>query len=219
MLCGIVAAQDAVKSPATVKASEVTVTLTPERAALKAELEAILDTDQKHRTDIAKIKDEKERAKFWAEQLAIDKLNQARIDEILKTHGWPAREELGSKASQAVFLVVQHSNLEMMKRYLPLLKAAMDKDDFWKGSYALLYDRICMIEGRPQLYGSQLQGSKGVGKLFFWKIEDEGNVDKRRAEMGLEPLAEYAQRFENIDYVPYSGRASKPPANKVEAKK
>ena len=200
-LCGIAVAQDAEKAPS------ASIVLTPERAALRAELEAILETDQKRRLLLNKA-DEKERAALWAEQNVIDKANQTRIDEIVKTHGWPGKKEFGSKAAVAAFVVVQHSTSEMMRRYLPILRKAMENGDADKSSFALLDDRIRMIEGRPQRFGSQVQGSPN-SNMYFWQIEDEENVDKRRAEMGLEPLAEYAKRFKGLEYVPFAARTDK----------
>jgi hypothetical protein len=46
-----------------------------------------------------------------------------------------------------------------------------------------------MLEGRPQLYGTQFNNVDG--KLELHPIEDAEHVDERRAMLGLEPLAEY----------------------------
>ena len=200
--CGVVFAQDAEKVPTP------SVALTPERAALKAELEEMLETDQKHRRLLSKAADEQERAKLWGDQTSIDKANQGRIDEIVKTYGWPGKKEFGKKAATAAFLVIQHSTPEMMRRYLPILSNAMENGDVDKSSFALLDDRVRMTEGRPQRYGSQIQGNRDT-KMTLWQIEDEENVDKRRAEMGLEPLAEYAKRFKGLEYVPVADRIEK----------
>jgi hypothetical protein len=201
--CGIAFAQDAEKTPSP------SVALTPERAALKAELEAMLETDQKHRRLLSKAADEIERAKLWGDQTNIDKANQVRIEEIVKTYGWPGKKEFGQKAATAAFLVIQHSTPEMMRRYLPILQNAMENGDADKSSFALLDDRVRMIEGRPQRYGSQVQRDPSSGKMTFWQIEDEENVDRRRAEMGLGTLAENAKRFKGLEYVPFAERTDK----------
>jgi hypothetical protein len=200
--CGIVFAQDVEK------ATLPSAALTPERAALKAELEAMLEADQRHRRLLSKAADEQERAVLWGDQTSIDKANQARIDEIVKTHGWPGKKEFGQKAATAAFLVIQHSTPEMMRRYLPILQNAMENGDADKQSFAMLDDRVRTHEGRPQRYGSQIRGNRDT-KMTFWQIEDEENVDKRRAEMGLEPLAEYAKRFKGLEYVPVAERVGK----------
>jgi hypothetical protein len=54
---------------------------------------------------------------------------------------------------------------------------------------AYLIDRVLVGEKKKQLYGTQLlqQG----GKFVPQPIADETQVDKRRAEVGMPPLAEY----------------------------
>jgi hypothetical protein len=44
-----------------------------------------------------------------------------------------------------------------------------------------------------------LRGQKDVEGLQLEPIEDESNVDERRAKMGLGPLADYLKRF-GIEY-------------------
>jgi hypothetical protein len=56
---------------------------------------------------------------------------------------------------------------------------------------ALLTDRVRLYEGKPQLYGTQVKNVNG--KFIFAPIEDEPNVDKRRALYGLPPLSEYLE--------------------------
>lgn len=49
--------------------------------------------------------------------------------------------------------------------------------------------------------GAKDKATDGDGKYDFHPIEDEANVDKRRAEIGLGPLEEYARLF-GIEYKP-----------------
>jgi hypothetical protein len=54
---------------------------------------------------------------------------------------------------------------------------------------ALLTDRVLLRQGQSQRYGSQLRmGESGLEPL---PIKDETNVDARRAQMGMMPLADY----------------------------
>lgn len=51
--------------------------------------------------------------------------------------------------------------------------------------------------GEKRLYGSQIQRT---GDTFvIYPIEDEPNVNKRRAEVGLQPLEEYVKQW-GIEY-------------------
>ena len=190
--------------------------LSAERASIEADLEAMHETDQRNRLLLNKTTDEVERKKLSDVQIAIDKLNQTRLEEIVKTHGWPGITDFGQKAAQVAFLIVQHSNSKMMKQYYLMLRTAMELGDADKASFALLDDRIPMNDGKPQLYGSQLQRDDKAGKLVYWMIEDEANVDQRRAAMGLGTLAENATRFKNVEYVPYSERIACEQRRKVE---
>ena len=171
-----------------------------EWAALKIELEQMLETDQKHRALIFKAEGAARDA-LWKKQLPIDEKNQQRVDEIIAKFGWPGATNVGRKGALAVFLVIQHAPLPVMKRHYAAMNAEMKNGEMQKENFALIEDRIRMYEERPQLYGSQIKNDPETGKRIIWKIEDEANVDKRRAEMGLPPLIEYAKFF-GIDYVP-----------------
>ena len=59
-------------------------------------------------------------------------------------------------------------------------------------SIALLTDRVRLAEHRKQLYGSQLEGDCSVGYKLR-PVEDEANLDARRARLDLPPMADYLQ--------------------------
>lgn len=166
----------------------------------------MLETDQKLRNAMWGASQE-EQKRLWVEQNAIDASNLKRLIEIAGDIGWPKTSECGKSAASAAFLIAQHSPLETMKRFYPMVQQAMLDGELPKGNFALYEDRVRMYEKRPQLYGTQLQGvtTDGAQKMEIWTIEDEANVDKRRAEMGLGPLAEYAKHF-GVTYVPISQR-------------
>nr|MBP9924008.1 hypothetical protein [Bacteroidia bacterium] len=46
-------------------------------------------------------------------------------------------------------------------------------------------------QGRMQIYGSQINRDIKTQSYYVSPLEDPDNVDKRRAEVGLQPLAEY----------------------------
>jgi len=65
-----------------------------------------------------------------------------------------------------------------------------------------LEDRILTREGKKQVYGTQLRLNQTTQRMELYPIEDEENVDSRRAVVGLEPLALYLKRGFGIDYAP-----------------
>ncbi|HEX6263173.1 MAG TPA: DUF6624 domain-containing protein [Actinomycetota bacterium] len=60
---------------------------------------------------------------------------------------------------------------------------------------AYLEDRVAVNRGRPQTYGSQIRCMEGRPEPAT-PIEDAGNVDARRKEVGLDPLDDYYAELE-----------------------
>lgn len=167
--------------------------------------------DQKHRTELMELLEkvngpDKDKLMPRYMQLvdaqdAIDKKLLQQLESIIAQHGWPTISLVGKEASGVAFLIIQHADLEYQKKYLPLLKEAADKNEARKLEVAMLEDRILMREGKKQIYGSQLRSNPDTGKLELYPIEDEENVDKRRASVGLMPMKDYMKHF-NLEYVP-----------------
>lgn len=138
----------------------------------------------------------------WKQQNAIDAVNMERLAQIIDAYGWPGLRFAGA-ASQTAFLVLQHADHASQRKYLPLLRDAVKRNDALGGHLALLEDRVRVADGKPQLYGSQLN----TNPLRFEPIEDEVHVDQRRQSIGLEPLADYAKRF-GLTYAPKTASAA-----------
>lgn len=188
-------------------------------ATLKAALEELLENEKKVRADYKPgvVMDQKEMRARWERQQIFDTANQLRLDELVKQYGWPEKKDVGDQAAYNAYIVVQHAPREYMKRYASMVQKAMESGDVSKDAYAIFDDRLRMKYDQPQRYGTQINtDEKGV--RTFWQIEDEANVDKRRAEVGLEPLAEYAKRYK-VPYVPYAERIARETEARVGAKK
>lgn len=128
------------------------------------------------------------------EMAALDDIHTARLKQIVATVGWPDARHVGEDGAMAAWLIAQHtSDLEFLERCLPLMKASASRGELGRGLVALTTDRILVRRGKPQVYGSQFLDVRGGGPLVPHPIEDEANVDARRAEVGLPPLAEYKQ--------------------------
>jgi hypothetical protein len=121
---------------------------------------------------------------------AVDQKNRDRLKKIVGKHGWPGKSLAGRDGAHAAWLLAQHADadLALQKRCLGLMKAA-PKGEVEPQDIAYLTDRILVGEKKNQRYGTQLvqQG----GRFVPQPIEDEANVDNRRADVGLPPLAEY----------------------------
>jgi tetratricopeptide (TPR) repeat protein len=127
--------------------------------------------------------------------IKIDSINLQKIENILDKKGWVGKDVVGEQASMTIFLVIQHSDLETQKKYLPMMREAVKKGIANAANLALLEDRIALREGRKQIYGSQLYYDEKEGKYRVSPIEDPDNVDRRRAEVGLGPISEYVKNW------------------------
>ncbi|MEP7009231.1 MAG: DUF6624 domain-containing protein [Acidobacteriota bacterium] len=131
-----------------------------------------------------------------AERVAeVDGRNLARFRDIVAQRGWPGRALVGADGAQAAFLLAQHADSDPVFQRLCLtrLGEALARGDAAPSQLAYLTDRVRMAAGEPQVYGTQFR--EVAGRLEPFPIEDAEHVDRRRAEVGLGPLAEYAERL------------------------
>ncbi len=126
----------------------------------------------------------------------VDAENLVRVEAIIKAHGWPTRQLVGIKGVGAVWTVIQHSDLDVQKRYIDMMTKAADAGELNWALVATTIDRIRVREGKPQVYGTQFKESSG--QMVPETIEDEQHVDERRAKVGLQPLAEYQKLMEQF---------------------
>jgi hypothetical protein len=66
----------------------------------------------------------------------------------------------------------------------------------YRAHVAYLTDRVRVGEGRPQLFGTQVQEQDS--KTVPYPIEDENHVDDRRQNVGLASLAEYLRQVASV---------------------
>jgi len=164
-------------------------------ADLQAKLLAMGAEDQSIRQTVRPSRSLDELNALAAKLAAVDTKNLAELDKIVAQFGWPGIDLVGSTASEAAFVILQHAPLTRQKALLPLFRQAVAEGRARPADLGLLEDRILVGEGKKQLYGSQVTaGPDGVPRLH--PIEDPENVDRRRRAIGLPPLEEYLERAE-----------------------
>jgi hypothetical protein len=142
-----------------------------------------------------------------AKMAQTDARHRARLKAIVARYGWPGKTLVGRDAARAAWLLVQHADRDLVfqKQCLALMRAA-PKGEVEPVNLAYLTDRVLVGEKKKQRYGTQLLGVGGAFKSQ--PIEDEANVDKRRAEVGLPPLAEYLRTAQE-QYAKYGRKPKK----------
>lgn len=127
----------------------------------------------------------------------VHEKNNKRVKEIIREYGWPSYSLVGKDGCHAAWLIVQHAILEpeLQKYALDLLKQAANKNEADMKMVAFLEDRLLMMEGKPQSYGTQHIVDKTINRLVPYEIVDAENVNVRRAKIGMEPLEEKTQEL------------------------
>ena len=113
---------------------------------------------------------------------------------VLTQYGWPGRHLVGDEGSHGAWLLLQHADRDtaLQRTALQLLETAVRDNDASRRDLAYLTDRVRVAEGRPQVYGTQLQyDSRGCASPK--PSEDPAQLDARRASVGLEPVAQYIE--------------------------
>lgn len=143
----------------------------------------------------------------------VHRRNGARLSAIIARHGWPGRSQVGDDGAEAAWIILQHAigNPSLQRRGLEILKEAAAKGEVPACQVAALEDRVRVLEGRSQLYGTQLDWDDN-GELSPLPIEDPSKVDLRRRSVGLGPLEEHvAERRQRA-----KAEGELPPANLTE---
>lgn len=167
---------------------------------LVLELAAIKKDDQGLRLQLDKIRKDKglnsaEEKELWKQINTLDSINLAKVSTLIDQKGWLSPEQVGFVGNQTLFLVIQHANLTVQQKYLPIMRTAVKKGNALAKDLALLEDRVAMREGKNQIYGSQAGIDKETKSYYLYPVIDPDNLDARRATVGLEPIANYLKNF------------------------
>jgi hypothetical protein len=122
---------------------------------------------------------------------AVHRENAAFLEALIEERGWPDALRFGAEAAEAAWLIAQHAigEPERMRRFARELAEVARAGRVPRWHAAMLEDRIRVLEGRPQIYGTQVEADH-EGRARPCELLDPENVEARRAEVGLPPLAE-----------------------------
>ncbi|WP_413582717.1 DUF6624 domain-containing protein [Bdellovibrio sp. HCB288] len=112
-----------------------------------------------------------------------------RLKELIELHGFPTIPRVGEDAAIAAMRLILHaiSWPEFMRAMEIETVELLKNNEVPKQYVAMLMDRIRFYEGRKQIYGTNSDWDDN-GILRVTDVEDEPNLNARRAEMGLDPL-------------------------------
>ncbi|WP_245157590.1 DUF6624 domain-containing protein [Brevundimonas sp. A19_0] len=149
--------------------------------------------------DLSGLPEEERQAAFDAMAAPIQALDDRLLAELLTLvppEGWFTIDRYGERASGAAFLIIQHSDVEQWRRFVPILEPLALAGEIDGQDYGLMYDRLAVSEGRPQRYGTQVTCKGGRWVIDYENLEDPDRADERRASIGfVGTLAEYEGIF------------------------
>jgi hypothetical protein len=163
--------------------------LPPDRVdAIRAELARRVEIDQAVRRDSSR----------HGEMPKVDADNTAYLRKLVTEVGWIDARRFGREAAGAAFLIVQHSgDLPLMAAALPVIEMEVEAGHLAGQEFALLYDRLRLMRGGKQRYGTQVV-VRPNGDQVVERLEDPDHVDERRRKVGLGPLADYLELFGDV---------------------
>jgi tetratricopeptide (TPR) repeat protein len=133
---------------------------------------------------------------LWDFKRKLNEENQRALAKLIEEKGWPKKSVVGAGCANTAFLVVQHADLQLQQKYLPLIQRLCKAGEAGWQEYALMYDRVQVSSGKAQRYGSQVHYNPDTKKNELFDLEDPAKVDQWRKELGLQPLAAYLKHFQ-----------------------
>lgn len=124
-------------------------------------------------------------------------INEKKILEILDSKGWPSKNSIGDQGNLTICNVLQHSDIETRKKYLPLMRQAVKEKKLAPRLLARAEDRLATDRGDLQIYGGQIKYYRETKSFDVWPIIDPTNIDKRRIEIGLDSMAVFLSNLRN----------------------
>lgn len=167
---------------------------TPAAPQIAQELLDLFADDQRVRAELAA--DGSLFKGYNARMREVHERNAARLEEILRSHGWPGIHLAGREGAEAAWRIAQHAIAmpQFQRRCLKLLQSAVARGDADAQHAAYLDDRIAYNERRPQKYGTQFDWNE-IGDMAPWQVDDAKAVERRRQALGMAPWAEHVAKM------------------------
>lgn len=156
---------------------------------LRQRLLDMVDEDHRVRAELAATG---ELFQGYAPRMAeVHSRNAQELESVTERYGWPGKSLVGDDGANAAWLILQHAigSPSLQRRCLAILREAASQGEIEAAHVAYLEDRICFLERRPQLYGTQFDWDEN-GQMSPWLLKDAVKVDEYRRSVGLGPLAE-----------------------------
>lgn len=95
--------------------------------------------------------------------MAIDEIFQKRLWDIVEKHGLPGIKLVGQEGAIAFWELLQQTpDTKLQRTCLKLMEESVKKGDFPEVPLKYLTDRVCLLDGKEQKYGTLEQNRRKV---------------------------------------------------------
>jgi hypothetical protein len=133
---------------------------------------------------------------------AAEQDTRAVLERIHRQYGWPPVSLVGVRAASQYFTLVEHQDLDLQRALLADLDRAANQGEASRRDYVLLFDRVSVLEGKPQHWGTQAHCDNGRAVLD--PVDDPAGLPDRREANSLGTIAQQIKALQ-----PYCGAAAK----------
>ncbi len=133
---------------------------------------------------------------LWKKIHEIDSLNLIEVKEIIKEFGWLEADAIGEQGNKAIFLVIQHADIQTQNYYLPIIREAYQLGNLTSEHLALFEDRVAIRNGECQIYGTQIGRNSKTGEYYVLPLINPEKVNIRRSKLGLNTLEDYVSFYD-----------------------
>ena len=138
--------------------------------------------------------------------------DNARLCQIIIANGWPTSALVEREGVLAALFILKNGPYELQRDLLPVIAAVVKKDPVQKPEFAAVFDRLRVSAGMKQLFGTQAVTAEGF--LVLYPIEDQTNLNARRAEFGMPDMDSYIRQLEYMYGKPVV-KARQPPTSNL----
>ena len=121
-------------------------------------------------------------------QKKFDSLNLIVVLDLYEKYGYLNRRIVGPEYESHMFYIIQHSDLVTMEKFLPIIHKEIKLGRLGTTLYPLLHDRINMLKGKPQEFGTQSTMNEKTGNFEIYRTIEMDKVNFNRNKYGLKSL-------------------------------
>lgn len=164
---------------------------------LRKQINLMTLTDQRLRYKRIQNSNDSARRLIDEEIMISDRKNLEAVKTILAKYGWPKLSEIGKDGQNKLWLVVQHSDGDIIfqRSALAQMEKIKSSGELNLDNYAFLYDRVQCNLNFKQVYGTQVIWSGNGTANGFRAVIREDSVDERRKLLGLSSMKIYALSY------------------------